>query len=271
LSLQNGKWRLIDRKKTVTIYLLFLFGVIISLGLFSAVGYSVWGLGGRGRTLIIFSFYFVIIFGIIINILSRKSHKIFKFVKLVSIGFIILFGWNSIRNSLDWATSWDIQKKNIKNITIEQLQKTGKNDLILINTQFRNNWVSVFDAQWAIYPQLNYGRLMLGKFAGKSADIDTSLYRKFIIGKNIIHPVKNTPYINYWDGCKLYQYYEEVNSKTGLGDGFYSKQLSYEGENLWLWNFYSNKLVKIKKVGSIRFEPQKNYDYWITQLYYHFK
>ncbi|OGU59858.1 MAG: hypothetical protein A2X64_04095 [Ignavibacteria bacterium GWF2_33_9] len=262
-SFGNGKWKLLSNKIHIRIFISFVFGILISIGLYAMVGYSIWGLGGRSRTLIVFTLYFLLFLGIVINQVQKKSLNWYKLLRISMISILLLFGWNNVRNALDWNKSWKMQKKTITDFNYDVIQKIESEDIILVDLPFRERWVSVFDAQWAVNAQLNYGKYILDR---NFSSINSNHYRLFVLGKNIIHPVKNEPFQNYWDGEYLYQFYKDVNSKTGFDAVFYSREIKFSGNKLWLIKT-DNSIKEITANQFIKLEPQKNYDYWITEIY----
>lgn len=244
---------------------LFAIGIMLSLFLFAAAGYSIWGLGMRSRTLIVFSFYVSIFLGVVLNYIYLHNLIKKNTIKYLVISTLFLLSLQNVSNTLDWVKAWNIQKEVILKIPFEKIKQTDKNAIILIDGVNKYNWVSVFDTQWSINAQINFGKYVVLK----QKYIDSSVYRNYCVGRAILHPIKNTALVNYWNGKTLYQFYPSKNEEhqNNLKSYFYSRNYSVDGSELWVWNMGNNQFKKIKSESKLTFGPIKNYDYWLTSLW----
>lgn len=252
-------------KKIIRILLLFAIGLIVSLLLFASAGYSIWGLGMRSRTMIVYSYYFAIFNGILINYLYLNNHLEKKKINYLVTTIIVLLSLTNLFHSYDWVKAWEIQKQVILNIPVEKIRDTDKDAIIIIDGINKYNWVSVFDTQWSINAQINFGKYVIRK----QKSIDSSIYRSYCVGRAIIHPLKNTILVNYWNGKTLTQNYPDKKENRGdsLKSYFYTRNFSINGTELWVWKMNDNHFEKIKPESKLTFEPIKNYDYWLTLLW----
>jgi hypothetical protein len=253
-----------DKSISILLPIILLLGIFISLIIFSGAGYSVWGLGMRSRTFISMNYYIVLLISLLIMVPANKSIINKKTTNIITLLIVSIFSIYSFCNSLDWVQSWNMQKKVFTNLPNNKINLTDRHSLILLSDDipFKHNWVSVFDAQWAVNTQMNYGNLVINGVQ------DTSLMphqnRRFSIAKSIIHTVNHKYYVNMLKGDSLFQFYKDSNIRSS-NDHYYTHEFAYKLSDLYI--LYNNNLKFITNDTIIQFKPIKNYDYWITYLY----
>lgn len=251
-------------KSNILLLSLITSGILFSLLIYAVAGYSIWGLGMRGRTMITISFYLPLIIMLIVVHLKKINPKTSILIYFLS---IILMSLASFTNSLDWVKAYSLLKESLARVDYKAIDSTDKNAIILIEGEFRYNWVAVYDATSSAGAQFNYAPYILGI---RDGDIHKHVDRKFIIGRQIIHPVKNTNFINYWANDTLNQYYKQVQNSV-LKGSFFTKENRIVGSELYLLNTDNGRMDKIKDSSYIELQPIKNYDYWLTEIWTYIK
>ncbi len=256
------------RNEIMLLSTIFVLGLLLSLALFAVAGYSIWGLGMRSRTMIVFAWYLSLYIGYLVLFVDYHKVIFSKTIYAIVIIIIVDLTFSNIQNSLDWRTTWEIEKEVIAKIPTRKILSTDKNAIILVNLPYKYHWISLFDYQWSINAQMNYGKSVIFK-----SNYDTTFFRFFFVGNNIIHPIKNVPVVNYWNGKELFQFYDmpKKNKEDDLKGYFYTREFKMSGSELWVWNYPENTFTKITNNEKFEFEKIKNYDYWITYLYNKFK
>ncbi|MBM2816650.1 MAG: hypothetical protein HW421_3412 [Ignavibacteria bacterium] len=254
-----------DKRLNLLIILSLLFGMGISIVIYSGAGYTLWSIGPRARTLAVVNIWFL--FLLIYMVYYIYHHNLFsKTIKILSIlSIAVLVSTNLIRAN-DWIYSWQIQKDIISAIPHEKIKQTKEDCVIIFDGPFRHNGVPVIDADWLARPLLNYGIRYL---PGKSFYyIDTSEKRNYLIGRNIIHSVFGTNIVFYWDGKVLIKKYDEESSSVKLAkSNVYNPEEKYATSEVWVWKYETGQFYKVEPPAKLSFEPQMNYDYWLTYIY----
>jgi hypothetical protein len=241
------------------LYAIISIGIIISLFIFAIAGYTVWGLGTRGRTMMTVGLWLPLLFGF--TIAGFEKRNIFpKGVLQITLLILVFLGYSQIRRSLDWVDAWQIQKNVYTALTSSTFNEVDGNAVVIADLPFRHNEVALFDAFWTIDMQMNYGRYFSGISSEKPLRI-----RQFALGRGVIHQVNNTPWTNRWQAKELVQFYK--NDDPRLNDRIYNPEKKIPATSAWLYSYNTKQLRKLSDGEEIICQPEKNYDYWMTYLW----
>ena len=264
LKKNSGGFKPLISSKSFKILLFLLLGIFAGFFLYSAAGYTMWGMGSRSRTMFIASFYIpliVVIIGVRINQLNsiNKAMKTRIAVALLALSLAAL-----LVNKFDWIEAERIQKDVIEKFPAEQVAHLDTNDMVVVVAPFRYQWISQFDAPWSIKNQMRYGKSFYD--GGK---LIRATDAKFVVGRGVVHPVSGEHYQIYWDGGLLYQGYGlEDEAKKIDKNFFYNRAESFTAKRLFIWNYYDGTLKQITEPQVFEYEPYYNYDYWVTWVYH---
>lgn len=253
----------IQSSKSLKIIILLLSGIFAGLLIYSAAGYTIWGMGSRSRTMFVASFYIPLIIIILSKLYSNSRPIKHGTIFLVGIIFFTLSFTATLLNKLEWVKADNLQKEIIHHIPIDKIADLDSNTVVIVVAPFRSNWISVIDAPWAIDYQMKYG---LSFYDGTPLKATSKAH--FVVGRGIKHPVKNINYQNYWDGEYLYQGYDLKENASDLGRDFYFSRLDrFNAQKLFVWNYYDKTFQQIKNPQILEYKPFYNYDYWVTWIY----
>ena len=233
--------------------------IIISMGIYAIAGYTVWGMGSRGRTLLTAGFWIPLMAVVLYSPVSKLMPDRKNMIVMVYLALVFL-GIAQFQKSSDWIRAWRIQKAVIANLPTDKINSTSPDAVIIADLPFRYNDVSLFDTFWTINNQLNYGAMFCG-----ITHSPKPLNRSYALGKGIIHPVNNTNWVNKWTGNELIQHY--TNNYNELNNPIYNPQTRTKASEAWFWQFESFSFTKIETGHTIVCNPVKNYDYWLTWLW----
>ncbi|MCB0703109.1 MAG: hypothetical protein KDC55_10430 [Ignavibacteriae bacterium] len=263
LKRNAGGLKPLFRTKKFKILLLLASGIFAGFFLYSAAGYTMWGMGSRSRTMFVASFYIPLIVVIIaakiaqLNSISRVMKTRIAFT-LFTLSFAAL-----LVNKFDWIEAEREQKDVIMKFPAEQVDHLDTNDMVVIVAPFRHQWISQFDAPWSIKNQMRYGKSFY-----EGDELVRATDSKFVVGRGVVHPVSGEHYQIYWDGELLYQGYGlEEEAKKIDKNFYYNRAESFTAKRLYIWNYYDDTLEQITEPRVFEYEPYYNYDYWVTWIY----
>lgn len=263
LKKNSGGFKPLFRSKKFKILLLLASGIFAGFFLYSAAGYTMWGMGSRSRTMFVASFYIPLIVVIIaakiaqLNSISRAMKTRMAFA-LFTLSFAAL-----LVNKFDWIEAEREQKDVIMKFPAEQVDHLDTNDMVVIVAPFRHQWISQFDAPWSIKNQMRYGKSFY-----EGDELVRATDSKFVVGRGVVHPVSGEHYQIYWDGELLYQGYGlEEEAKKIDKNFYYNRAESFTAKRLYIWNYYDDTLEQITEPRVFEYEPYYNYDYWVTWIY----
>lgn len=263
LKKNSGGFKPLFRSKKFKILLLLASGIFAGFFLYSAAGYTMWGMGSRSRTMFVASFYIPLIVVIIaakiaqLNSISRAMKTRMAFA-LFTLSFAAL-----LVNKFDWIEAEREQKDVIMKFPAEQVTHLDTNDMVVIVAPFRHQWISQFDAPWSIKNQMRYGKSFY-----EGDELVRATDSKFVVGRGVVHPVSGEHYQIYWDGELLYQGYGlEEEAKKIDKNFYYNRAESFTAKRLYIWNYYDGTLEQITEPRVFEYEPYYNYDYWVTWIY----
>lgn len=238
-------------------------GVIASMLVYAIAGYSVWGLGMRSRTMTVVSFYLPLVISFLFSsaLRAETSYRALAYMKMA---LLAVFMVCSTVQVFDWAKAWELQKSVIASMPNEKIFATDKDALIMIDGEFKHEWVSVFDADYAINAQMNAGPVMLGI---SNASLQGIPQRNFCIGRALVHPIKNDIYKNDWRNDTLFGYYASVVADNSLKTSYYTRTKETYGSELYLWDTRTNEFKKMPDSCTIALTPFENYDKWLTDIW----
>lgn len=234
-------------------------GIIMSFFIYAVAGYTLWGLGTRGRTMLTAGLWIPIIFGFAFSnfqIRNILQNRLIHYTILI----LILLGYSQSKRSSDWALAWKIQRTVVAKIPEKDISQIKDNAVILVDVPFRLNSISLFDAFWTINMQMNYGKYFCGITDQKPTTI-----RQYALSRGTLHQINNTPWTNLWNGKELIQYYK--NNDPKLKDYIYNPQKKTSASSAWLWKYDKNEFTQLPVGSKIISNPEKNYDYWMTYLW----
>jgi hypothetical protein len=251
------------KSKQVRTVLLLLSGIFAGLLLYSAAGYTFWGLGSRSRTMFVASFYVPLILIVLTNLIYRLESLNIKFAKsMILLALTVSFA-SMFLCKLDWLRAESLQKKIIQSIPTDKFAMLDSNSTVIVVAPFRSDWISVIDAPWAVNTQMKYGQSF---YAGTS--LHQASKANFVVGRGLVHPVSNQHYQNYWDGKYLYQGYKLKENAADLDKNFYFTRLDkFRADQLYVWNYYDGTFKQIYQPQLLEYKPFYNYDYWVTWIY----
>lgn len=266
IKLKNnaGGFKPLFRTKRFAIILLLSSGIFAGFFLYSAAGYTMWGMGSRSRTMFVASFYIPLIIVVIGERISKltsisKATKTRIAITIFALSFVAL-----LVNKLDWIEAERVQKDVIEKFPAEKLANLDTNDMVVIVAPFRHQWISQFDAPWSIKNQMRYGKSFY-----KGDDLVRATDAKFVVGRGVVHPVSGEHYQIYWDGSLLYQGYDlDEEAKKIDKNFFYNRAESFTAKRLYIWNYYDGTLQQLTEPQVFEYEPYYNYDYWVTWVYH---
>lgn len=263
LKRNAGGLKPLFRTKRFAIILLLVSGIFAGFFLYSAAGYTMWGMGSRSRTMFVASFYIPLIVVLIgeriaqLNSISRAMKTRMAFA-LFTLSFAAL-----LVNKFDWIEAEREQKDVIMKFPAEQVDHLDTNDMVVIVAPFRHQWISQFDAPWSIKNQMRYGKSFY-----EGDELVRATDSKFVVGRGVVHPVSGEHYQIYWDGELLYQGYGlEEEAKKIDKNFYYNRAESFTAKRLYIWNYYDDTLEQITEPRVFEYEPYYNYDYWVTWIY----
>ena len=263
LKRNAGGLKPLFRTKKFKILLLLASGIFAGFFLYSAAGYTMWGMGSRSRTMFVASFYIPLIVVLIgeriaqLNSISRVMKTRIAFT-LFTLSFAAL-----LVNKFDWIEAEREQKDVIMKFPAEQVDHLDTNDMVVIVAPFRHQWISQFDAPWSIKNQMRYGKSFY-----EGDELVRATDSKFVVGRGVVHPVSGEHYQIYWDGELLYQGYGlEEEAKKIDKNFYYNRAESFTAKRLYIWNYYDDTLEQITEPRVFEYEPYYNYDYWVTWIY----
>ena len=263
LKRNAGGLKPLFRTKKFKILLLLASGIFAGFFLYSAAGYTMWGMGSRSRTMFVASFYIPLIVVIIaakiaqLNSISRVMKTRIAFT-LFTLSFAAL-----LVNKFDWIEAEREQKDVIMKFPAEQVDHLDTNDMVVIVAPFRHQWISQFDAPWSIKNQMRYGKSFY-----EGDELVRATDSKFVVGRGVVHPVSGEHYQIYWDGELLYQGYGlEEEAKKIDKNFYYNRAECFTAKRLYIWNYYDDTLEQITEPRVFEYEPYYNYDYWVTWIY----
>ena len=263
LKRNAGGLKPLFRTKKFKILLLLASGIFAGFFLYSAAGYTMWGMGSRSRTMFVASFYIPLIVVIIaakiaqLNSISRVMKTRIAFT-LFTLSFAAL-----LVNKFDWIEAEREQKDVIMKFPAEQVAHLDTNDMVVIVAPFRHQRISQFDAPWSIKNQMRYGKSFY-----EGDELVRATDAKFVVGRGVVHPVSGEHYQIYWDGELLYQGYGlEEEAKKIDKNFYYNRAECFTAKRLYIWNYYDDTLEQITEPRVFEYEPYYNYDYWVTWIY----
>ncbi|MCB9221297.1 MAG: hypothetical protein H6615_05755 [Ignavibacteria bacterium] len=263
LKRNAGGLKPLFRTKRFAIILLLVSGIFAGFFLYSAAGYTMWGMGSRSRTMFVASFYIPLIVVLIgeriaqLNSISRAMKTRMAFA-LFTLSFAAL-----LVNKFDWIEAEREQKDVIMKFPAEQVDHLDTNDMVVIVAPFRHQWISQFDAPWSIKNQMRYGKSFY-----EGDELVRATDSKFVVGRGVVHPVSGEHYQIYWDGELLYQGYGlEEEAKKIDKNFYYNRAECFTAKRLYIWNYYDDTLEQITEPRVFEYEPYYNYDYWVTWIY----
>lgn len=261
---ENGGLKKLFVNINIKIALLLVLGIFAGILIYSAAGYTMWGMGSRSRTMYVASFYMpliMIIFGTMVSNLRGISSK-FKYA--IGYTFIALAFVSTFSNKLDWVKAENEQRAVINSFPAEKVSELDSNDMVVVVAPFRHKWISQFDAPWSIDFQMQYGKSFYnGNALSKMTDA------QFAVGRGIKHPASNKNYQVYWDGEYMYQGYNlEEGAKNIDKNFFYNRADRFTAKRLFVWNYYKGTFEQITEPQLLEYEPFYNYDYWVTWVYH---
>ncbi len=252
------------RTKRFAIILLLTSGIFAGFFLYSAAGYTMWGLGSRSRTMFVASFYLPLIIVIIAQRISELNNISKANKKGIAIALFALSFAALLVNKLDWVEAEKMQKDVIEKFPTEQVADLDSNDMVLVVAPFRHKRISQFDAPWSINNQMQYGKSFY-----RGGELARTTDAKFAVGRGIVHPVSGKHYQIYWDGALLYQGYDlDIEAKGIDKNFFYNRAESFTAKRLYIWNYYEGTFQQITDPKLFEYEPYYNYDYWVTWVYH---
>lgn len=253
----------IIKNKQIMIILLLLSGILAGVVLYSAAGYTFWGLGSRSRTMFVASFYIPLIAVILFDYLHKLNLLSTKLIKSAILVALVVSFTATLLNKIDWVKADNLQRKTISEIPLDKFESLDSNDMVLVVAPFRSNWISVIDAPWAVNYQMKYGYSFY--FEDELHKISNA---RFAVGRGLVHPVTNQYYENYWDGQYLYQGYNLKENASDLTKNFYFSRLDrFRANRLFVWNYYDGSFNQVISPQILEYKPFYNYDYWITWIY----
>jgi len=264
LKKNAGSYKALFRSKRFAIILLLVSGIFAGFFLYSAAGYTMWGMGSRSRTMFVASFYIPLIV-VIIGVKIAQLNSISKAMKArIALALFTLSFGAILVNKFDWIEAERIQKDVIMKFQAEQVAHLNNNDMVVIVAPFRHKWISQFDAPWSIKNQMRYGKSYYD-----GGELVRATNAKFVVGRGVVHPVSGEHYQIYWDGKLLYQGYELVEEAKKIDKNFfYNRAESFTAKRLFIWNYYDGTLQQITEPQVFEYEPYYNYDYWVTWVYH---
>jgi hypothetical protein len=263
LKQNSGTIKSLIVNNRMKIILTFGLGILLSVFMYSAAGYTLWALGSRSRTMFVVSFYIPFILIIFWNWIKKDSIIIVKFRSILVVILCIITLNSYLTNKIDWIQANEIQKEITTNIP-QEISNLGKESMVIFVGPYRHEWISVIDAPWAINFQMKYGESLY-----KSKELEPYTKARFVSGTGVIHPAKNKNYQLYWDGDSLTIGYnlEEIAYNSGA-HVYYDKMEKFEAKQLYIWDYSKQSLTKISDPQLFEYPPFKNYDYWVTWLYH---
>lgn len=246
------------------IVLLLVLGIFAGILIYSAAGYTMWGMGSRSRTMYVASFYIpliLIIFGSMVSKLTGVSEK-FKYA--IVFAFIGLAFVSTFSNKLDWVDAENEQQNVISSFPAEKVSGLDSNDMIVVVAPFRHKWISQFDAPWSIDFQMQYGKSFYN-----SDSLLKLTDAQFAVGRGIKHPASDKNYQVFWDGEYMYQGYNLREEAKNIDKNFfYNRADRFTAKRLFVWNYYDGTFEQITEPQLLEYEPFYNYDYWVTWVYH---
>lgn len=212
--------RTLSRKYTKFL-LIPLFGLIISLLLYSFVGYEISSTGIFSRTTVTPVFYLILAFWIIDNMIIarlKRSKIIYNLGVTFLVIILLLATWRQI---FVWQVSWDIQKKVLNTFPYEKLPQTDDQALILYYGPFEIRGVIVFSAWWDIQGAVN------------SRVNHTNLHRRYSVAR--------PEWTTSWKPEIVKQSWKQ--SAIAIWE--------IPASEIWLWNYYDKTFIRLAAEGTI--------------------
>jgi len=251
-------------KSLIFVVKLIVIGILLAILIYSFAGYTIWGIGSRSRTLIVPSIYFPLLFSIFFYIIAKYSNIKKKYLYILIIITIICLSIMNIIRSIEWHNAWLYQKEIISKLPTEQLQNLDSTTTVIFDGPYRQNWISIIDAAWAIDFQFKYGHI----YNKNESDFQPSTNANFEVGRAMMHPILNKPYNLYWDGEYIYTGYDfDSISLNSLKAKYYNKIDTIRAKKLIIWHYDNNTLEYPTAPIKLSFQPFYNYDYWITWIW----
>lgn len=263
LLLDSGSIKQFLVNKKMKIILTFCLGILLSIFMYSAAGYTLWALGSRSRTMFVASFYLPIIVVLFWKWVSVSSILNKKIKVLIASLFVTITVVSYFQNKLDWIEANNIQKEVTTSIP-DEIKELDNESLVIFVGPYRHEWISVIDAPWAINFQMKYGYSLYN-----NEELTPTTNARFVSGTGVIHPAKNKNYQLYWDGDSLTIGYnlEDIAYNSGA-HVYYDKMEKFAAKKLYVWDYSSESVERIKEPRLFEFTPFENYDYWVTLLYH---
>lgn len=249
--------------KRAKIIISFVLGVLLSIIMYSAAGYTLWALGSRSRTMFVVSFYIPFILIALWQwvkdeeILKSKTRAFLIYIfAVITLNAFIL-------NKFNWIEANHIQKEITSTIP-DKIQELDNESLVIFVGPYRHEWISVVDAPWAINFQMKYGKSLYN-----NEELTPTTNARFVSGTGVIHPAKNKNYQLYWEGDSLTIGYnlEDIAYNSGA-HVYYDKMEKFEAKYLYIWDYSTQTVTQLHEPKLLEFTPFENYDYWVT-LFYH--
>jgi hypothetical protein len=256
-----------ESRRSLSVVLACLAGGAVAILIFSLPGYTIWGMGTRGRSMMALSVWFAVIFAALYSHLNRQSLLPPKVIHASMAGILMALAAASVVRTHDWAVSWKMQQHVFAALPVADLRETDQNAVIIFDGPFRYEWVSVFDAGWAINRQMTYGRRLAGGFE-KDRDGPCPV-RRYVVGRGVIHSLFETPWVHIWDGRTVTQRYdlESPDQVEFKDDTYFNPQNGLPASELWVWEYETGKFYKVGAPARLVFKQYKKWDYWLTHFW----
>jgi hypothetical protein len=197
-------------------------GALISLLVYSLVGYSVTGIGIFSRTTMALSFLLAIVFSIASALAINEEPPLRNAIYFLLATIIGVLAVAGVRRLSEWSEVWKIEQRILASAPAQRMAQTGPDSVILYAGPLEHKGIKVFEGWWDLTAAMNH---QYPSLRTRHSDGSEKL-RQFA-------PL-DFKWLTTWDGDKFEQEFLTARKRE------------IDTTELWLWRADTASLTRIR-------------------------